>query len=207
MTTEVSVSSFPSGYVQIDRWTLGGASVWILLAVAAMFAILAYVSLMVIGLVLWALTGSGSFTIPGEVLIPGSVAGIVVGIVLHELAHAAAFLAFGARPGFGFKPWVKIGPVFWVSAPGCYLNRAKFTVAALAPPVLLTALLPIALILAPVGGLVYSTVLFAYFFGVTGSAGDVVILKEVMWHPREALFEDTGDGFTVFGPAGSEETR
>ena len=128
-------------------------------------------------------------------------------IVLHELGHAAAFLAFGARPGFGFKPWVKIGPVFWVSAPGYYLNRAQFAAAALAPPVLLTALLPIALILAPVGGLVYSTALFAYLFGVSGSAGDVVILRKVMSYPRGARFEDTGDGFTVFGPADRGETQ
>ena len=197
----------PPGYVQIDRWTLGGASVRILLAVAVAFLVLAYVSVVVIGLVQLALTGSADFAIPGEMLIPGSVAGIVVGIVLHELAHAAAFLAFGARPGFGFKPWVKIGPVFWVSAPGCYLNRAEFAAVGLFPPVLLTALLPLALILAPVGGLVYSTALFAYFFGVSGSAGDVVILKKVMSYPRGARFEDTGEGFTTFGLAGSEETQ
>ena len=174
---------------------------------AVAFLVLAYVSVVVIGLVQLALTGSADFAIPGEMLIPGSVAGIVVGIVLHELAHAAAFLAFGARPGFGFKPWVKIGPVFWVSAPGCYLNRAEFAAVGLFPPVLLTALLPLALILAPVGGLVYSTALFAYFFGVSGSAGDVVILKKVMSYPRGARFEDTGEGFTTFGLAGSEETQ
>ena len=202
----MSVRSLPAGYVQVDRWTLGGASVWLLMAVAAAFLILAYVSVVVVGLVRLALTGSASFTIVGEWLIPGSVAGIVVGIALHELGHAAAFLAFGARPGFGFKPWVKIGPVFWVSAPGYYLNRAQFAAVALAPPVLLTALLLIALVLAPVGGLVYSTALFAYFFGFTGSAGDVVILRKVMSYPRGARFEDTGDGFTVFGPADSGET-
>ena len=201
----MSVRSLPAGYVQVDRWTLGRASVWLLMVVAAAFLILAYVSVVVIGLVRLALTGSTSFTIVGEWLIPGSVAGIVVGIALHELGHVAAFLAFGPRPGFGFKPWVKIGPVFWVSAPGYYLNRAEFAAAALAPPVLLTALLPIALVLAPVGGLVYSTALFAYF-GVTGSAGDVVILMKVKSYPGATRFEDTGDGFTVFGPADSGET-
>ena len=153
----MTARSLPAGYVQIDRWTLGGASGWMLLAVAAAFLVLAYVSVAVISLVHLALKGSASFTVPGEVLIPGSFAGIVVGIVLHELGHVIAVVAFCARPGFGFKPWVRIGPVFWVSAPGCYLNRAEFATVALLPPVLLSALLPIALFLVPAGGLVYTT--------------------------------------------------
>ena len=203
----MTARSLPAGYVQIDRWTLGGASRWMLLAVAAAFLVLAYVSVAVISLVHLALKGSASFTVPGEVLIPGSFAGIVVGIVLHELGHVIAVVAFCARPGFGFKPWVRIGPVFWVSAPGCYLNRAEFATVALLPPVLLSALLPIALFLVPAGGLVYTTAVSAYFFGVSGSAGDVVMLRKVMSYPRGARFEDTGDGFTVFGVAGSEETK
>ncbi len=197
----MSERSLPPGYVQIDRWTLGGTSGWLLLAAAAVVVILAYASVAVISLVHLVLNGSASFAITGEWFIPGSVAGIVVGIVLHELGHAATFMAFGARPGFGFKPWVKIGPVFWVSAPGCYLNRAEFAAAAMAPPVLLTALLPLALMLASSGGFVYTTALFAYFFGFTGSAGDVVMLAKVMSYPRAARFEDTGDGFTMYGPA------
>ena len=176
-----------------------------LLAVAGAFLVLAYVSVVVIGLVHLALKGSASFTVPGEVLIPGSFAGIAVGVVLHELGHVIAVVAFGARPGFGFKPWVKIGPVFWVSAPGCYLNRAEFAIVALLPPVLLSALLPIALFLVPAGGLVYTTAVSAYFFGVSGSAGDVVMLRKVMSYPRGARFEDTGDGFTTYGPGDSGE--
>jgi hypothetical protein len=203
----MSAQSLPPDYVQVDRWTLGGASVWVLLAVAVACLVLAYLSVVVIGLVQLALTGSASFSIPGEVVIPGGAAGIVVGIALHELAHAIGFMTFGARPGFGFKPWVKIGPVFWVSAPGCYLNKAEFATAALLPPVLLTALLPIALTLAPAGSLAYGIALFAYFFGVSGSAGDVVMLKKVMSYPRGSLFEDTGEGFTTFALAGSEETQ
>ena len=122
----------------------------------------------------------------------------MVGGTLHELAHAIAFLAYGGRPRFGFKPWTKFGPVFWVGAPGCYLSRSKFTVAALAPPVLLTALLPPVLLFAPVGGIVHAAALWAFFLGVTGSVGDVVILSKVMRYPSGALFEDKGDGFTVY---------
>ena len=101
------------------------------------FVILAYASLQLMALSQLVFAGADSFTIKQDVLIAGLVIGTVVGGTLHELAHAIAFSAYGGRPRFGFKPWTKFGPVFWVGAPGCYLSRTKFTVAALAPPVLL----------------------------------------------------------------------
>ena len=169
---------------------------WVVLVVA--LVILAYVSLQLMVLSQLVFSGADSFTIKQDVLIAGLVIGTIVGGTLHELAHAIAFLAYGGRPRFGFKPWTKFGPVFWVGAPGCYLSRSKFAVAALAPPLLLTALLPPVLLLAPVGGFVHAVALWAFFLGVTGSVGDVVILSKVMRHPSLALFEDKGDGFTVY---------
>lgn len=194
----MSTRNLPPGYVEIDAWTpskLSGRD-WVVLVVA--LVILAYVSLQLMVLSQLVFSGADSFTIKQDVLIAGLVIGTVVGGTLHELAHAIAFLAYGGRPRFGFKPWTKFGPVFWVGAPGCYLGRAKFAVAALAPPVFLTALLVPTLILAPEGGIVHAIALWAFFLGVTGSVGDVVIRSKVMRYPSGALFEDNGDGFTVY---------
>ncbi len=194
----MSTRNLPPGYVEIDTWTpsrLSGRD-WVALVIA--FVILAYVSLQLMALSQLAFAGVDSFTVKQDVLIAGLVIGTVAGVVLHELAHAIAFSAYGGRPRFGFKLWTKFGPVFWVGAPGCYLRRAKFTVAALAPPVLLTVLLPPALLLAPVGGLAHFSAFIAFLLGVSGSAGDVVILIKVMQYPRSALFEDAGDGFKVY---------
>ena len=194
----MSTRNLPPGYVEIDAWTpsrLSGRD-WVVLVIV--FVILAYASLQLVALSQLVFAGADSFTIKQDTLIAGLVIGTVVGGTLHELAHAIAFSAYAVRPRFGFKLWTKFGPVFWVGAPGCYLSRAKFTVAALAPPVLLTALLPPVLLLAPVGGLVHAVALWAFFLGVTGSVGDGVILIKVMQYPHGALFEDHGDGFKVY---------
>ena len=203
----MSTRNLPPGYVEIDAWTpdrLSGRD-WVVLFVA--FVILAYVSLQLMVLSQLVFSGVDSFTILQGTFIAGLVIGTVVGATLHELAHAIAFLAYGGRPRFGFKLRTKFGPVFWVGAPGCYLSRSKFTVAALAPPVLLTALLPPVLLFAPVGGIVHAAALWAFFLGVTGSVGDVVILSKVMRYPPGSLFEDGGDGFKVFGAASREEAQ
>ena len=122
----MSTRNLPPGYVEIDTWTpnsLSGRD-WVALFIA--FVILAYASLQLMVLTQLVFAGADSFTIKQDVLITGLVIGTVVGGTLHELAHAVAFLAYGGRPRFGFKPWTKFGPVFWVGAPGCYLSRAKF---------------------------------------------------------------------------------
>ena len=194
----MSTRNLPLGYVEIDTWTpnsLSGRD-WVALFIA--FVILAYASLQLMVLTQLVFAGADSFTIKQDVLITGLVIGTVVGGTLHELAHAVAFLAYGGRPRFGFKPWTKFGPVFWVGAPGCYLSRAKFIISALVPLLLLTALLLPVLLIAAVGGLVHVAAFVAYLLGVSGSAGDVVILSKAMRYPHGALFEDNGDGFTVY---------
>ena len=36
---------------------------------------------------------------------------------------------------------------------------------------------------------------------VGGAAGDAVMMRTVLTYPADARFEDTADGFTVYGPA------
>ena len=84
-------------------------------------------------------------TIGGGTLIIGIVPGAVMGVVLHELVHGVFFLAFGGRPRFGFKPWTRLGPVFYAAAPGSYFTKLEYAASGLAPAVLLTVLLAVAL--------------------------------------------------------------
>ena len=72
---------------------------------------------------------------------------------------------------------------------------------------LLTAPLPPVLVLAPAGGLVHTAAWWAYLLGVLVSAGDMLILLSLMSYPGGTRFEDTGDGYTVFGPADSGEAE
>ena len=203
----MSARSLSPGYVQIDRWTAGRASWKSFAAAAILSGVLAFASLWVLSLVQLAVTGLDVVTFRAGEFVAGLAIGAVAGLVLHELAHAVAFLAFGARPRFGFKPWTRIGPVFYVSAPGCYLDRKRFAAAGLAPRVLLTALLPPVLALAPEDGLVSTAAYWAYLLGVLGSAGDLLILLSLMSYPGVTRFEDTGDGFSAFGPASGLEQR
>ncbi len=204
----MSVKNLPSGYVQTGRWGASQLSVWEILLVVTIGGALLYVSFLVAYGVTWAAAGSNEVTFRGGgTLILGIILGGALGGALHELAHAATFSLFGARPGFGFKPWTRIGPVFYVSGPGSYFSRAEFAIVGLAPPPLLAVLLLPVLALAPTGGLIYSAALWAFVAGVAGSAGDVIILWKVMQYPPGTYVEDSGDGFAGFGPEGGREPQ
>ena len=202
----MSVKGLPPGYVRTGRWVPSQLSAWDILLAAVLGMGLLYSSILVVSVVTWATTGSNEITLRGETFVLGIAIGLVLGLALHELAHAATFLMFGARPRFGFKPWTRFGPVFYVSAPGSYVSRAEFATAGLAPPPLLAALLLPVLVLAPAGGLIYSTAWWAFVAGVAGSAGDLIIIRNAMRYGRATYFEDVGDGFAAFGPASGRET-
>ena len=126
--------------------------------------------------------------------------GLVGGLVLHEAAHALAFRAFRARPKFGVG-WVLRIPVPHTSAPGYYLGRGRYTVVILAPALGLTVLLLALMALAPAGSVVTIAALAAAIFNGSGAANDARMLQAALSYPRQALFQDTGIGFTVYGPA------
>ncbi|MYB42926.1 MAG: DUF3267 domain-containing protein [Chloroflexi bacterium] len=142
-------------------------------------------------------TGSSSISLD-----LGSLAlGLVGGLVLHELAHGVAFVALGARPKFGAKWGTRFGPVLYASAPGSYLGRSSYVVVGLAPALGLTVLLLAAIAVAPADGLIGSAAFLAVVLSVGGSAGDAMMMRTVLTYPADARFEDTADGFTVYGPA------
>ena len=196
----MTAQSLPSGYSQVDRWTLKQATFRDILFMGVISLVVMLVSLVAVSLVVGAATGSDRITFEGRVFIIGLVTGIVLGIVLHEFVHGVFFFAFGARPRLGFKLWTRFGPVFYATAPGGYLRRGEYAAVGLAPTVFLTMLLLIVLALVSASGLLTAVVLWAFLFNAVGSAGDLLIIRRVMSYPGTTCFQDTKDGFAAFGP-------
>ncbi|MXW34756.1 MAG: DUF3267 domain-containing protein [Chloroflexi bacterium] len=190
-------ASLPEGYEEIGRWDLGQVRRRVIL----LLVVLSLVAMVVTANVAIAITylASGVSSISLDL---GSLAlGLVGGLALHEAAHAVAFLALGARPRFGAKWGTRFGPVLYASAPGSYLGRTGYVVVGLAPAVGLTVVLLAVIALAPAGGLIGSAAFLAVILNVGGSAGDAMMMRTVLTYPADARFEDTADGFTVYGPA------
>lgn len=187
----------PDGYVETDRWTLDHVSGRQKL-VAAVFALVALVSTMGAAVAVLSLTGAEP-----EIRIELSqlLVAAALGLVLHELSHAGAFLALGGRPRFGGKAWTRLGPVLYVCAPGSYLSRGAYVFAGIGAVLLLSVLLLAVVAVAPAGGAVSNIAIIAAVLNVAGGAGDAIITLAVLSHPRDARFEDTGEGFVVYGPA------
>ena len=191
----------PDGYVEIARWTLNRASVKERL-LAVLVGLVAFVAaLSATAFIVGTATGSGELTIGGGTFLLGLLMGLVLGVVLHEAAHGIVFLAFGGSPRFGFKPWTSLGPVFYAAAPGSYFDRPRYLAAGLAPAVLLTVALATALVFVADDDLLVSVVTWAFVLNVSGSAGDMLMMRKVMSYPRATWFEDTGEGFAAYGPA------
>ena len=114
----MTAKSLPSGYAQIDRWSLKQASRRDVLLVGVVGLVIMLMSLAAASFVVEATSDSDVITLEGEVFIIGLGVGTVLGIVLHELVHGVFFFVFGGRPRFGFKPWTRFGPVFYAAAPG-----------------------------------------------------------------------------------------
>ena len=151
-------------------------------------------------------TGSGEVTIDGGTLFYGLLLGGALGVVLHEAIHGVFFLAFGGWPRFGFKPWTRFGPVFYAAAPGSYFDRTRYLAAGLAQALLLTAALATALVFVADDDLLAPVVTWAFVLNVSGSAGDMLMMRKVMSYPRATWFEDTGEGFAAYGPAEGSRT-
>ncbi len=187
----------PQGYVETGRWSLKQATpADILLAIVVGLSV--PIALLILGSLLGGPDDS-DVTIGGGTLIIGIVPGAVMGVVLHELVHGAFFLAFGGRPRFG--------PVFYAAAPGSYLTKLEYAASGLAPAVLLTVLLAVALALVAQNDLLASVVAWALLLNVMGSAGDMLMMRKLVPYPRATNFEDTGEGFVAYGPASGSDSQ
>ena len=191
----------PQGYVEIGQWTLNRASAKELLLSILVGLVAFFAALVAAGFIFRAATGSDEMAMGGGTFFAGALLGGVLGVVLHEAFHGIFFLAFGGRPRFGFKPWTKFGPVFYAAAPGSYLDKPRYLAAGLAPAVLLTAVLAGALAFVAEDDLLLSITMWAFVLNVSGSAGDMLMMRKAMPYARATRFEDTGEGFVAYGPA------
>ena len=193
-------ASLPEGYAEIDRWDLARIPRWLI----AVLVVLSLVAMVVTANVAIAITQLKSGAAEINLDLGSMLLGLVAGLVLHELAHAVAFRALGARPKFGAKLRTKLGPVLYAAAPGSYLTRAGYLIVGLAPLLGLTVVLMAVIAVTPSGSLIAEAAFFAVILSVGGSAGDAMMMRAVLSYPSDARFEDTADGFTVYGPAPAE---
>ena len=187
-------ATLPDGYLETDRWTLdrvsGGQK---LLAVA--FSLAAIVLTMSAASAVLYLTGADPEL---GIELPQMLVAAALGLVLHELSHAAAFLAFGGRPRFGGRAWTKLGPVLYVCASDSYFSRGVYVFAGIGAVLVLGGLFLAVVAVAPAGGVVSNIAIMAAVLNVAGGAGDAIIALAVLAYPSDARFEDTGEGFVVY---------
>jgi hypothetical protein len=119
---------------------------------------------------------------------------IVVG---HELLHGAAVRAFGARPRYGAGTTAWLFPYFYCTAPGHKFTQPEFSLVALAPAVLISALGAAAVAFLTYGG--WLVVPLGIHLG--GCIGDFWLLSLALQQPRGTLIEDLKTGVRFHRPA------
>ena len=190
-------ATLPEGYAELGRWNLSQVRRRVIVLLFVLSLVATVVTANVAIAIQYLASGVSSISLD-----LGSLAlGLVGGLVLHEAAHAVAFLALGARPRFGAKWSTRFGPVLYASAPGSYLSRRGYVVVGLAPALGLTVLLLAVIAIVPAGGPIGSAAFLAVILNVGGSAGDAMMMRTVLTYPADARFEDTADGFVIYGPA------
>ncbi len=127
-------------------------------------------------------------------LIAAMLVALVVMVVVHEAIHGIFFWLFTReRPVFGFKGWYA-----YAAAPGWYIPRAAYFVAALAPLVLMTlgglALLPL------VPEWLLLVVLFIVWINAVGAVGDIAVVGWLLLQPASVLAQDLGDAVILYRP-------
>ena len=107
---------------------------------------------------------------------------VVVTLVLHELAHGLAMLAYGARPQFGIL-WQ--GLMFYATSPGYAFRRNNYVVVILAPLVGLSLLAFMVILFSPPG--VAVLVALCATVNGAGAVGDLWILLITLRYPERRL--------------------
>ncbi len=113
---------------------------------------------------------------------------VLLQIVAHEAAHAAAAYLAGAKPKMGFR---------FLIAYCSFTQRITwmgYLLAAAAPLVMLTVASVIGALWPPAR--IYA--LIVLIVNTAGSIGDVYIIASLLRQPHNTMIEDTKDGFRVY---------
>jgi hypothetical protein len=187
--------SLPNDYQEVLYWSVKEKPIRIIA-----IQILGVLSLVIFGLIFSGLAVSlGKLPSQGEFGLSeiGSVfAGILLTLVLHELTHGWVMQMFGAKPKYGIL-WK--GLMLYATSPGYTYRRNHYVVIALAPFVLISALVILGMWLSQ-GTLWVLLLGLCGIFNASGAIGDMWMTIIVLRYATTAYVMDERDGLRVFLP-------
>lgn len=139
-------------------------------------------------------TAGFSLVVP-PALFPNLGLALIAVLIFHELVHGLFYWLFSShRPKFGFQ-----GLLPYAAAPaGVYFPRNQFLVVGLSPLVLLTAVGLLLMVIVPIAFVPF--LLFFVVFNVSGAAGDLIMVIQLMRFSSDTLIEDSTSGVIIYGP-------
>jgi hypothetical protein len=136
---------------------------------------------------------SGEQTLLGEIGLVDLAVVFVLMVLLHEGIHGLFFWVYtGERPKFGLKLLYA-----YASAPDWYIRRNPFMWVGLSPLILISLSGVLLIPWIPVGW-IPALILFLTI-NAAGSMGDAFIILKLLSQPDDALIQDLGDSFTIYG--------
>ncbi len=196
VTTNDSTRGLPPGYREVLYWRISDKR-WqmIVLNLLAFLSLALWLLLFTwLGFRVGRMPPSGAIGLPQFVLV---LAGVLLTLVLHELAHGLAMNAFGAHTEFGVL-WTRL--MVYATAPGHDFSRAAYLVIGLAPLVGLSLLALLGMLLL-VGTPWVGLLVLCAVANAAGASGDLWILSVVLRYPPSARMIDERDGVRILLPA------
>ncbi len=126
----------------------------------------------------------------------GTIAMLILTVVLHELTHGLALRYYGAMPTYGVL-WKEM--MFYATAAGHAFPRNAYVVIALAPLVGLSVIVMVLLAL-PLPLWLVLTVILCAAFNVGSAIGDMWLVRVALSYSPSAYIVDEKDGLRVFMP-------
>ena len=187
--------SLPIDYQEVLNWRVTGKP----------GRVIAVQTLAVLALVIFAVIFSGLAVTLGKSPTQGKFglgeigaifAGVLLALVLHELTHGLVMQTYGAKPKYGIL-WK--GPMLYATSPGYAYRRNDYVVIALAPFVLISALVILGMWL--LQGTLWVLLLgICGIFNASGAIGDMWMTMIVLRYATPAYVIDERDGIRVFLP-------
>ena len=122
--------------------------------------------------------------------------GILLVVILHELAHGITMQIFGARTKYGV---IWKGLMFYATAPNCAFHRNQYLIITLAPLISLSAIACLGILLQAGTSIVWLWAIWA-MVSAASAIGDLWITAIALRYPAHAYIADEQDGIRVFLP-------
>lgn len=124
-------------------------------------------------------------------------AGMVLYIVLHELVHGVFMKHFtGVRARYGFTG------LYAYARSDAYFGKKHYIIIALAPVVILGAVLAVLNLVCPMDW--FWAIYFLQITNISGAAGDFYVTYKFSQFPSDILVHDTGVAMTVYSSTNAQ---